>query len=83
MLVRIMACDCGACIVWSTFGFRFEVGSRMMEGYRLTTHPQKRSSTSSRCIGDNLDRLDYLDRTGRAVMFEEVQSTAAEAIVTA
>ena len=35
MLVRIMACDCGACIVWSTFGFRFEVGSRMMEGYRL------------------------------------------------
>ena len=27
--------------------------------------------------------LDYLDRTGRAGMFEEVQSTAAEAIVTA
>jgi hypothetical protein len=25
--------------------------------------------------------LDYLDRTGQAVMFEEVQSTAAAAIV--
>jgi NADH:ubiquinone oxidoreductase subunit len=27
--------------------------------------------------------LDYLDRTGRAVMFQEVQSTAANAIVAA
>jgi hypothetical protein len=32
MLVRIMACDCGARIVWSTFGFRFEVDSPMTEG---------------------------------------------------
>lgn len=35
MLVRIMACDCGARIVWSTFGFRFEVDSPMTEGNRL------------------------------------------------
>src|SRR3984893_18515769 len=35
MLVRIMACDAGGRIVWSTFGFRFEVDSPMTEGNRL------------------------------------------------
>jgi hypothetical protein len=35
-------------------------------------------------MDDALDiALHYLDRTGQAVMFQEVQSTAANAIVTA